>query len=190
MTMQLLKEIITKAVFENLENTIQFFPEIENELLDLCKNLEQRFVDNGYEQLFNSIEEYEERIQDLQDLIETKDFDINGLKDEFDSLENEIEEYQNQIESLTDQVEEFENKIEELEKEIRNLESKKTLSRNDSLTIYKKINEEKKYQKVINMLDSLKKADNTMYNILLDESSNRYFDLNIDNQTDILSNEL
>ena len=57
------------------------------------------------------------------------------------------------------------NKIEELEKEIRNLESKKTLSRNDSLTIYKKINEEK-------------------------ESSNRYFDLNIDNQTDILSNEL
>jgi hypothetical protein len=40
------------------------------------------------------------------------------------------------------------------------------------------------------MLDSLKKADNTMYNILLDESSNRYFDLNIDNQTDILSNEL
>lgn len=48
----------------------------------------------------------------------------------------------------------------------------------------------KKYQKVINMLDSLKKADNTMYNILLDESSNRYFDLNIDNQTDILSNEL
>ena len=82
------------------------------------------------------------------------------------------------------------NKNEELEKEIRNLESKKTLSRNDSLTIYKKINEEKKYQKVINMLDSLKKADNTMYNILLDESSNRYFDLNIDNQTDILSNEL
>ena len=39
--MQLLKEIITKAVFENLENTIQFFPEIENELLDLCENLEQ-----------------------------------------------------------------------------------------------------------------------------------------------------
>ena len=58
MTMQLLKEIITKAVFENLENTIQFFPEIENELLDLCENLEQRFIDNGYEQLFNSIEEY------------------------------------------------------------------------------------------------------------------------------------
>ena len=59
-----------------------------------------------------------------------------------------------------------------------------------SVKKYKKINEEKKYQKVINMLDSLKKADNTMYNILLDESSNRYFDLNIDNQTDILSNEL
>ena len=36
MTMQLLKEIITKAVFENLENTIQFFPEIENELLNYC----------------------------------------------------------------------------------------------------------------------------------------------------------
>ena len=92
--------------------------------------------------------------------------------------------------SCHDNEKKYQIEIQKLENDIKNLESKNIITRTDSLTIYKKINEEKKYQKVINMLDSLKKADNTMYNILLDESSNRYFDLNIDNQTDILSNEL
>ena len=63
--------------------------------------------------------------------------------------------------------------VQTLEQQIKVLKENAKLKKSDSISIYKKVSEDKKRNEVIKLLDSIKENDNEKYKWLLDEASNR-----------------
>jgi len=63
--------------------------------------------------------------------------------------------------------------VKNLEQQIKILKENAKLKKSDSISIYKKVSENKKRNEVIKLLDSIKENDNEKYKWLLDEASSR-----------------
>ena len=63
--------------------------------------------------------------------------------------------------------------IKNLEQQIKVLKENAKLKKSDSISIFKKVSEDKKRNEVIKLLDSIKENDNEKYKWLLDEASSR-----------------
>ena len=63
--------------------------------------------------------------------------------------------------------------VQTLEQQIKVLKENAKLKKSDSISIYKKVSENKKRNEVIKLLDSIKENDNEKYKWLLDEASSR-----------------
>ena len=63
--------------------------------------------------------------------------------------------------------------IKNLEQQIKVLKENAKLKKSDSISIFKKVSEDKKRNEVIKLLDSIKKNDNEKYKWILEESSSR-----------------
>ena len=63
--------------------------------------------------------------------------------------------------------------VKNLEQQIKVLKENAKLKKSDSISIFKKVSEDKKRNEVIKLLDSIKENDNEKYKWLLDEASSR-----------------
>ena len=63
--------------------------------------------------------------------------------------------------------------VKNLEQQIKILKENAKLKKSDSISIYKKVSENKKRNEVIKLLDSIQENDNEKYKWLLDEASSR-----------------
>ena len=63
--------------------------------------------------------------------------------------------------------------VQTLEQQIKVLKENAKLKKSDSISIFKKVSEDKKRNEVIKLLDSIKENDNEKYKWLLDEASSR-----------------
>ena len=63
--------------------------------------------------------------------------------------------------------------VKNLEQQIKILKENAKLKKSDSISIFKKVSEDKKRNEVIKLLDSIKENDNEKYKWLLDEASSR-----------------
>ena len=63
--------------------------------------------------------------------------------------------------------------VQTLEQQIKVLKENAKLKKSDSISIYKKVSENKTRNEVIKLLDSIKKNDNEKYKWILEESSSR-----------------
>ena len=118
MTIHSLDAIIEESIFQDLKEVIKFFPEIETELNYLCANLKQKFIDNGYDQIFIDALENNERIQELHDRIETRDYDIDSLRGEISDLEGKVYELEEENNSLSSEVKSLESQVEDLQADV------------------------------------------------------------------------
>lgn len=107
-------EIIETSVFQELNKVIHLFPEIEEELLSICTNLKQRFVDNGYDTILDFC-------ADLELTINRRDNTISDLEDELEDLRNRISDYERENNNLSDEVSNLEDEIKNLEYELQDL---------------------------------------------------------------------
>lgn len=121
MTIHSLDTIIEESIFQNLKEIIKFFPEIETELNYLCTNLKQKFIDNGYDQIFIDAQENNTRIQILRERIEERDYDIDSLRGEIDDLENKIYSLEQENNNLSISINSLESQVEDLQADVYTL---------------------------------------------------------------------